>query len=297
MKRMPYTEILNVVLPTFITIIIGYVIGKTIKIEMSGVVDIIFYIGLPCLVFVSILNQEIVLVDAVKVWVSALIVTCGCGAVGWLLFKVLKEKHSGLYLPIALPNTVNIPFPIISLAYGPAGLFAATLYYIPNVIMIYSVGVFIAAGKNWQHNLKEMLKIPTVYTAILALLLNLFHIGVPSLIYRPLDFISGMVVPAVVLTLGFSLSKVKLTSIPTTIIASLIRLGVGLALGFLVVYVFHMSGVLRSVVILVSSMPSAVNTYMVAEKYKNEPELVASVVFVTTVVSLVLIPFLLHVLA
>lgn len=294
---MAYGEILYVVLPTFITIVIGYIIGKTIKIDMSGVVDVIFYVGLPALVFVSILNQQIVLLDALKVWVSALIVTFGCGASGWLLFKILKEKHSGLYLPIALPNTVNIPFPIITLAYGPAGLFAATLYYIPNVIMIYSLGVFIAAGKNWQHNLKEMLKIPTVYAAILALILNFLHLEVPSLIHRPLEFISGMVVPAVVLTLGFSLSKVKLASIPTTILASVIRLGIGLALGFLVVYLFHMTGVLRSVVILVSSMPSAVNTYMVAAKYKNEPELVASVVFVTTVASLVMIPFLLHVLA
>jgi predicted permease len=49
-------------------------------------------------------------------------------------------------------------------------------------------------------------------------------------------------------------------------------------------------------VILISAMPAAVNTYMIAAKYKNEPELVASVVLVTTVASLVLIPFLLHIL-
>jgi predicted permease len=293
---MPVTEILNVVLPTFITIVIGYAIGKLIKIDMTGVVDIIFYVGLPALAFVSILSQQILFLDAVKVWAAALMVTFGCGATAWIFFKMIKQKHSGLYLPITLPNTVNIPFPIISLAYGSAGLFAATLYYIPNVLMIYSFGVFIAAGKTWQHNLKEMLKVPTVYAAILALIFNLLHVGVPELVIRPLSFIGGMVTPAVVLTLGFSLSKVKVSSFPVTILASLLRLGGGLAIGFLAVSLFGMTGILRSVIILMSSMPAAVNTYLIAARYKNEPELVASVVLVTTVASLALIPVLLHIL-
>ncbi len=294
---MPYSEILRVILPTFIAILIGYVLGKKIKIDMSGVVDIVFYIGLPALVFVSILSQQIVLIDAAKVWASGLMVTSGCWLIAWLVFKIKKEKHSGLYLPISLPNTVNIPFPIISLAYGSAGLLVATLYYIPNVILIYSLGVFISAGKGWRENLKTMLKVPTIYAAILALVFNFLHVQVPEMVIRPLEFISGMVVPLVVLTLGYSLSQVKITSLPTTLLASVIRLGGGLVIGFLVAYLFNLTGVFRSVVILVSAMPAAVNTYMIAAKYKNEDDLVASVVFVTTVLSLILIPFLLHILA
>jgi malate permease and related proteins len=293
---MPYSEVLNVILPTFIAILIGYVVGKIVKLDMTGVIDLVFYVGLPALAFVSILKQEIILLDAAKIWASALIVSFGCGLVSWGLFKTLKTKHSGLYLPISLPNTVNIPFPIISLAYGPIGLLAATLYYIPNVILLYSVGVFIAAGKSWHTNLKTMLKVPTLYTAIAALLLNLFNISIPASIIKPLDFIGGMVIPAVVLSLGYSLAKVKITSFPTTIWSSLIRLGGGLILGYLVVNLFNITGIFRSVVIIMSAMPAAVNTYTITAKYRNEQELVASVIMVTTLASLVLIPFLLHVL-
>ncbi len=293
---MPYSEILNVILPTFITIIIGYVIGKIIHIDMTGVIDIVFYVGLPALVFVSILNQQIVLLDALKIWISVLLVSLGCGAAGWILFRVFKTKHSGLYLPISLPNSVNVPVPIISLAYGPTGLFYATLYYIPNVILLYSVGIFIAAGKGWHDNLKAVLKVPTIYSAIVALSLNLGHINVPSLIMKPLDFIGSMVVPTVVLTLGYSLSKVKISSLKITLWSSLIRLGGGLALGLLMVYIFNITGIARSVIVLISAMPAAVNTYTITAKYKNEADLVASVVMVTTVAGLIMIPFLLHVL-
>jgi len=291
---MPYIDVLNVVLPTFITIIIGYVLGKLVRIDMTGVVDLIFYIGLPALAFTSILGHQIVLIEAAQIFAADVIVTFGCGLLAWLVFKIKRERHSGLYLPVMFPNTVNIPFPIISLAYGDSGLFAATLYYIPNVILIYSLGIFIAAGRGWRENLVNMLKVPTMYAAIFSLLLNLNRDSVPTLIMRPLDFIGSMVTPAVVLTLGYSLSRIKVTAFPTTVLTSVVRLGGGLALGFLIVYVFQMTGIIRSVVLLMSSMPGAVNTYLIAAKYKNEPELVASVVLVTTVVSLVLIPFLLH---
>jgi hypothetical protein len=220
----------------------------------------------------------------------------GCAGLGWVLFKILKAKHSGLYLPISLPNTVNVPFPIISLAYGPVGLAYATLYYIPNVILLYSAGIYVASGKDWLQNVKTMLKVPTLYAALLALVLNLTHVKVPSLVITPLSFIGGMTVPIVVLTLGISLSKVKITSLPITLWSSLIRLGGGLAIGFLVVYLFNITGLARSVVVLMSAMPAAVNAYTITAKYDNEADLVASVVMVTTVASLLMIPFLLHIL-
>jgi predicted permease len=293
---MPYSEILNVVLPTFIAILIGFVVGKIVRFDINGIIDITFYIGLPAIAFVSILEQDIVLLDAAKIWASAILVSAGCAALAWLFFKITRQKHSGVYLPVALPNTVNVPFPIISLAYGATGLLYATLYYIPNVIMLYSAGIFVAAGGDWKKNLKTMLKVPTLYAALLALVLNLCDVTVPSIIMSPLSFISGMVVPLVVLTLGYSLSTVKITAIPLTLWMSLFRLGGGLALGLLMVHIFDITGLARQVVVLMSAMPAAVNTYTIATKYKNEEDLVASIVVVTTVISIILIPLLLRLL-
>lgn len=293
---MSYADILNVILPTFIAIFIGYLIGKFIRLDISGIIDLIFYVGLPALVFTSILNEQIVWLQAVKIWASVILVSLGCGALGWILFRVYKAEHTGLYLPLMLPNTVNVPFPIISLAYGPTGLFFATLYYIPNVVLLYSMGIFVASGKGWRDNLKQMLKVPALYAAIIALLLNFYHIGIPALASNTLNFIGGMVIPTVILTLGYSLSSVKITSLKMTLWSSLIRLGGGLALGFLMVYLFQITGIARTIIIFMSAMPSAVNTYTIAAKYNSEPEMVASVVMVTTVVSLVLIPILLRVL-
>jgi predicted permease len=185
---------------------------------------------------------------------------------------------------------------VVVLVYGNEGLFAATLFYIPNVIMIYSLGVYIASGKNWKDSFKEVLKVPPIYAAILGLILNLTNVTVPQLIIQPLSFIGMIVTPLVLLVLGSNLAKVRITSLPTTLLASVIRLGVGLGLGFLVVNLFHLTGIIRSVVILDSAMPAAVTGAMLNTKYKNEAELVSSVVLFTTIASLVMIPFLLTIL-
>ncbi len=290
-------DILNVVLPTFIVIFIGYVFGKRSKLDMSVVVDLVIYVGLPALTFTSMLDKKIVLLDATKVWAAAVIIMFGCGILAWIIFKIIKQKHSGLYIPISMMNTVNIPFPIIYLVYGSEGLFAATLFYIPNVLLVYSLGVYIASGKPWRESIKEVFRVPPIYAALVGLLFNLFDVKVPELITNPLNFVGMMVIPLVLLVLGSNISRVKITSLPTTFLASFLRVGAGLLFGFLTVDLFNLTGVLRAVVILDSAMPAAVNTSILATKYKNEADLVSSVVLVTTIASLVVIPFLLHMLS
>jgi predicted permease len=285
-------DILNVVLPTFLVILVGFLIGKLSKIDMSSIVDVLFWVGIPALAFTSMLDKKIVLADAGKVWASSLIIMFGCGIVAWIVFRLLRQKHSGVYLPIMLMNTVNIPFPIISLLYGDEGIFAAVLFYIPNVIALYSLGIIILSRKNWKDGLKEMAKVPAIYAAVIGFACNLLTVHVPNLVQQPLSLIGKMVVPLALLILGFKLASVKITSFPTTVIASVIRIGVGLLLGFAATELFHLTGILRTVVIFDSAMPAAVNTTLLAMKYENESELVSSVVFLTTIASLVIIPFL-----
>ena len=285
-------DLLNIILPFFIVIFIGYLFTKIMKTDMSAMVNVVFYVGLPALIFTSMLTEKIVLLGAVKIWAAAIIITFGCGTVAWIVFRIIRQKHSGLYIPISLMNAAYIPFPIMHLVYGSDGLFAATLFYIPNVLLMFSWGLYIAAGKYWRESIKEMFKVPTIYAAVVGLM---FNAAVPDLIVKSLDFIGMMVIPLVLFVLGCNLSAVKITSLPTTFLASFFRVGVGLLFGFLTVNLFDLTGVLRAAVILGSAMPAAVNASLITTKYKNEADLVSSVVFVTTLASLIVIPFLLHI--
>lgn len=289
-------NILNIVLPTFVVILVGFLLGKIKHLDMSVVVEILFWIGIPALTFTSMLSKEIVLLDASKVWASALLILAGTGAIAWVIFKLAKLKHSGLFVPIMIMNAVNIPFPIMSMAYGQEGLFGATLFYIPVTLLAFSVGIMIFSRKNWKDGIKETLKVPALYGAVAGLAVNLMHITVPDIVFKPLEIIGAMVIPLVLLVLGHRLASVRITDMPTTLLASGLRVGVGLGMGLVAVTVFGLTGVSRSVVILDSAMPSAANTSILAMKYGNESDLVSSVVFVTTIASLITIPALLYLL-
>jgi malate permease and related proteins len=289
-------NLLAIVLPTFIVTIVGFLLGKIKRLDMTAVVEVLFYIGMPALSFTSMLSKQIVLLDATKIWASALFILAGTGLVALIVFKIIHFKHSGLFVPIIIMNAVNIPFPVMSMAYGQDGLLAATLFYIPVTLLSFTVGVMILSRRNWKDGIKETLKVPAIYGAVLGLTFNLAHIRVPDIAANSLETIGAMVIPLTLLVLGYRLSSVRITDIPSTALASGIRLGVGLGMGMAAVNVFGLTGVSRSVVILDSAMPSAVNTSILAVKYGNEPELVSSVVFVTTVASLLIIPLLLLIL-
>ncbi len=289
-------NILNIVLPTFIVILVGFLLGRVKQLDMSVVVEVLYWIGIPALAFTAMISKQIVLLEASKVWASALLIMAGTGAVAWTVFKLARMKHSGLYVPIIILNAVNIPFPVMQMAYGQEGLLNATLFYIPVTILSFSAGIMILSRSNWKDGVKETVKVPALYGAVLGLAVNLLHIKIPELVLQPLNTIGAMVIPLTLLVLGHRLSSVRITDVPATMLASVMRVGVGLGMGLIAVTVLGLSGVSRSAVILDSAMPSAANTSILAMKYHNEAELVASVVFVTTVASLLIIPLLLYVL-
>ena len=194
--------VINIVLPAFAAILIGYLFGRFRHINISSIVDITINIGVPALVFVSLIKHDIVLVDAAKICAASLIIMLGCLFVAWIVFKLLKQRHSGLYLPISAMNSVNLPFPIISLAYGAPGMVAVPLFYFPNILFIFSFGTYLMAKGSWQQNVREVLKQPAVYASLLGITINLLDIGVPGLLVGVLDFIALMAIPLMLFILG-----------------------------------------------------------------------------------------------
>jgi predicted permease len=214
-----------------------------------------------------------------------------------LVFGVLRQKHSGLYLPIVFANFINIPLPIIFLAFGAEGAAQAILMYIPQGLILYSLGVYVASGeKDLKQGVRVMLRTPLIYAAILGLGLNLLAVPIPRVVVGAVDLLGRAAVPLMLLILGVSIGRFRLSRISLTVIAGVLRVGAGFAFGLLAVWLLGISGVSRSVVLFEAAMPAAVFVSVLAAKYKNEEALVSSVVLMTTLMAIPVIPALLYVL-
>lgn len=288
-------QIVTIITPTFFTIALGYLFGRLNRSSSAVLVDAAMYIAVPCLVFTSILSSPIVVHEAARIWASCLLVMAGTFLVARFVFAFGRTKHSALYLPIVFGNAVNIPFPIIYMAFGAEGLASAVLYYMPNGILIYSLGIYIAAGHSGlRQGLRETVRIPLVYAALLGLALNLAGVTLPALMMDSLRFLGQAAIPLVLLVLGMNICRIRPSHLSLTLMAGVLRMGGGFAFGLLAVLLLGLTGIPRAVVILEAAMPSAVFTALAATKYKNEAELVSSVVLATTLASVVVIPVLLY---
>jgi predicted permease len=72
-----------------------------------------------------------------------------------------------------------------------------------------------------------------------------------------------------------------------------LRIGVGFLLALLIVSLFHIQGITRSIILLSASMPSAIVNFILAQRYERNADVVASVILVSTLLSLLTTPLVL----
>ena len=77
------------------------------------------------------------------------------------------------------------------------------------------------------------------------------------------------------------------------LLISLLRLGMGFAVGVAVATALGLEGTARGITIMQSAMPVAVFSYLFAVRYNRSPEEVASTVVISTVLSFLSLPLLL----
>jgi hypothetical protein len=291
-------QIINIIGPTFFAIALGYLLRRVTHTGPGLLVDVAMYVATPCLVFSSMYASTVVMGEALRLWASYLIITVGTFAVGWLVFGLSRKNRSwrsGIYLPIVFANTINIPLPIIYLTFGDEGVAKAMLFYIPNGLLIYSLGVYMASGHaGVRQGVATVFRNPLIYAAVLGLVLNLTGVPLPEVVTTAFKFIGQAAVPLMLLVLGMTIGDVRFNQMPLTLGASVIRMGGGFAMGLLAVWLLGLSGVPRAVVLFEAAMPAAVFVSLLATKYKNEAELVSSVVLTTTLMSIGVIPALLY---
>lgn len=281
----------------FFAIGLGYLCGRVSRVDLSSLAIVATDIALPCLIFTSMISKPIVLRETVQIWAAACMIVVGVFVLAFITFRLLKQKHSGLYVPIMFINVTSVPLSVIYLAFGQAGASVVAVFYIPSALLAYTVGTTLASkGKSWRDSLAAMLRMPLLYAAVLGLTVNLAHVQLPELLLNPLKFVGQAAIPMVLLGLGISISRVRIAVWRTALLASVLRVGGGLLLGLAAVSVLGLTGVTRSVVLFEAAMPAAIFSSVICARYDNEADLVASVVLFTTVMSVAAMPLLLRML-
>lgn len=289
---MAYSRIYEILLPIFLTIGVGYVFGRFKEMNLKPVIDLVLYVTVPCLVLSSIIQNPLDPKDFIIIPVAATFVIFGVGA---LLFAIVRgfqiSYYPGMFVSSMFMNSGILVFPIALSAYGREGLSKAILFDAVNGLLLFTIGVAILLGKE---GFKNMFKLPVIYAIIAATLLNLFRVSPPAPILNTFSFIGDITIPIMLIVLGYQLNYVRSFVVGPAIYSSVLRLGFGFLLALAFVNIFKLTGILKEIIILSSSMPTAINSLALTSEYKVDADLAATTVITTTVISFFTIPLILH---
>ena len=290
----PMEPILAAVVPVMLMSLLGFVLARLGRPVQSDILHfLVVHIGSPALIFTALQKNDLtgtVLLDYVAASIAALAL---CGLLGWGLLR-LNALSVRAFLPsLMFGNTGNLGLPLALYACGPVGLGYAAVVHTVSAVGNFTLGQSIAAGRtDW----KAVVSSPALLAAVLGLAVGQLHVKLPLWLTNTLELPASITIPLMLLMLGTSLATIEVRSLGRTLALSALRIGLGVGVAYVVALAFGMTGVLRAMFILQFSMPVAVYNYLFALVSRTDPEGVASVVVVSTLLSVLTIPLLLAIL-
>lgn len=285
------SQLSGIVVPVFICVAFGVLWAKVgTPFDTGLITSLVYNIGVPCLILATF--QKVTLSPAAMADIALATLACYASftLLAFLVIRALRLETAS-YLPaLMFPLTGSMGLPVSYFAFGDEGLALAIVYFTFGTIGSFTIGAAIAEGK---FSLGGILRIPVVYAVVIAVAMQLTGLRLPAFIFNTVDLLGGIVIPAQLVALGYSLLQLRVGGIARSASLGVFRLAMGVAVGFVIAEAFGLDGAARAIVIIQSAMPVAVSSYLFAEKFNRRPEEVAGMVVVSTAVSFVTLPFLL----
>ncbi|MEQ8194932.1 MAG: AEC family transporter [Rhodospirillales bacterium] len=284
-------QLAPIIAPVLICAGIGYAwarIGRTFDTQLIG--SLVIMLGAPCLVFTTVTKMDVKLDDFGIMSLSALCVFVVIAVLAAPLLKTAGLSIRGFLPVLSLNNTGNMGLPLCLFAFGETGLAYGMAYFIVSTLLMFTFGISVSAG---SFSIREVLKIPIPYAIVAAFAFTFTGTKVPLWLGNTTGLIGGITIPLMLITLGISLARLRVSGLVRALILSVLRMAAAFGIAVLLADFLGLDKTARGVLILQSSMPAAVVTYVLAERYKTEPEEVAGIVVVSTTLMIFILPALL----
>lgn len=294
----------EIILVPTLMIIVGMLLKKFNVLEAkhsSLLSKIVLNISLPALIFTNIATSNI---DGQMIYLP--IISFGlsfiCMVIAYIYSKLRgynKIKTWTIIILLSMMNTAFIGYPIVLGVFGNEGLVYGIFYDMAVGILLVIFGVILSTlfGGNKKQVIKSGLTFVPLWAVIIGLIFNIFNIPLGYVLENSLEYLANSAIPLIMLSLGLTISfkdvrsylfDTVFISFSRLILAPLILYGILVSCGF--------NSLMLQVSVLQSAMPTAMNSLVLAITYDLDVELVSSVIFVTTILSLITLPLIIGIL-
>jgi len=279
------------VAPIFVIAGIGFLLERRLGGSVKVLSSISFNALSPCLVFTQLAGSSMSAGDAGRMAAFCLLLTAIMGFIARMVGSPLHlggKTRTSFILTVMFSNSGNFALPVILFAFGREGLAHASIYFVTSAVVVYTAGVFIAVhgGHGFQKAMSGMVRVPSLYALAAAFIFLVTRTTIPIAIMRPIGMLSDAAIPMMLLVLGMQLKRATFPERPSAVLVAVaLSLLVAPVIGITLSALLGMTSLARDVAIVVSAMPAAVVTTVLALEFDLDSAFVTSVVFVSTLLS------------
>ncbi|AIQ49928.1 permease [Paenibacillus sp. FSL R7-0273] len=296
------STLVEVIVPLAIPVTAGALLARYKNLDTKPLLTLYLYFLTPAIILDTLANAEISFGDVYQTIAFALLNLLFLWLVSVVLGRLLKlapPEAAGLTLISTFTNSVNYGLPLVLLAFGQLGLDKASVYVIVQMVIVNTIGVYFAARSqfNVKSAVKSVFALPAVYAALLALLLRALGLQLPQELASGVSMVAGAYSPVVLAILGAQMVRVQAGHTERNVQLAFwtglsVRLLLSPLIALLVLLLLNISGTLFSVLLVLASMPVAVNSVVLAERFGSSPSLVSRCIVWTTLASFLVLPVL-----
>lgn len=287
------TILRDIILPVFIIMSIGFVLQRKFSLDVQTLARLNIYFVVPGFIFVKLSSTEIAVnmllnvIFFIGLYVFILYILSSI--IGHFL-KLESGKKVTFTNSIIFFNSGNYAVPVNDLVFrgDPFAMSIQVIVLLFQNVLLFSYGIFSLQSMS-SSKLKAALayfKMPVMYAMLLGIIVNVCDLSVPEFIWVPANYIANAMIALALLTLGAQVAKLKWTArLGTVYISLVLRLLVGPLVALAMIFAFGISGITAQALLIASSVPTAVNSAVIAQEYKNNPEMAAQIVLFSTLAS------------
>jgi predicted permease len=279
------------ILPIFAIAGAGFLLARYAGVDVKTVARVVFYALLPCLAFRLLVTSSPSGPNVGRLILLAVLIMAAMGIVGYAAAKGMGLKDAPLrafMMVVMFSNGGNYGLPVVRFAFGAEALTYATIFFLTGSVTTYVAGAFFAGSSRGRiaGALDKVWRMPSLYGLALAVIVLTAGLPVPEAIMRPVALLSDAALPVMILVLGMQLERAVWPSRPGIVIFAVgISLLVAPLVAFGLASLLGITGAARQAAVILSSMPVAVITTILALEFELAPEFVTSAVFISTVAS------------
>lgn len=206
------------------------------------------------------------------------------GAIDWEI-----ERMSAIY-----SNCGFMGIPLVNEVFGAEGVFFMTAYVTVFNLLIWTHGVILMTGQTDMRSCIKALKTPSIFAIVIGLACYLCHITLPAVLLEPLQSIANMNTPLAMLVAGVSVASSDIKTMlkkKRSYYMCGIRLVLIPLLTLFVLKLFQMDKMVTTTIIMAAACPAGATGTLFALRYKKNAIYAAELFGMSTVFSLVTIPF------